>query len=149
MANMRHRFQAIGIDPDGNLALVTRKEHLLTFRVRHNLAAPSSKSTLRARRAFEPFEDFDRRYKLWSASWPDGSRAMLDSRGLLHLTSSDESIPAVTLVLADGELSGWTSNGQLFGKRYFTDNRAHEAMASGKSASLHASVRFFVEHLDA
>jgi len=48
-----------------------------------------------------------------------GSRAWLDSRGLLHLKSSDRAIPEVTLVLRDGALAGWTAEGWTFGMDYF------------------------------
>jgi hypothetical protein len=53
------------------------------------------------------------------ATWPDGSRVFLDSRGLLHLQSADRSIPETTLVLTDGPLSGWCSDGSSWGDPYF------------------------------
>ena len=53
------------------------------------------------------------------ARWKDGSLAWLDSRGMLHLKSSDRSTPEVTLVLRDGALAGWTSEGRTFGMAYF------------------------------
>src|SRR5208282_4960525 len=58
-------------------------------------------------------------YSLHLARWSDGSLAWLDSRGMLHLRSSDRSIPEVTLVLRDGALAGWTSEGRSFGMAYF------------------------------
>lgn len=63
-------------------------------------------------------------YRLSVAEWDDGSRACLDSRGLLHLKSSDPAIPELTLVLSDGAMAGWCSNGILFGPPYFTGDGA-------------------------
>jgi hypothetical protein len=63
-------------------------------------------------------------YSLRMASWPDGSRAYLDSRGLLHLRSSDADIPEVSLVLADAEIAGWCSDGRLWGARDYIGDRA-------------------------
>jgi hypothetical protein len=45
------------------------------------------------------------RYRLSMAKWPDGSRAYLDSRGLLHLVSREPAIPQITLVLDQTELA--------------------------------------------
>jgi hypothetical protein len=59
-------------------------------------------------------------FRLTTVAWQDGSRAWLDSRGLLHLKSSDPAIPEATLVLADNTISGWCSDGRLWGYEYFT-----------------------------
>jgi hypothetical protein len=53
--------------------------------------------------------------------WPDGSVAIVDSRGLLHLRSSDVSIPEITLVLIIGKATAcWASDGMVTGSFYFT-----------------------------
>ena len=59
------------------------------------------------------------RYDLKCATWKDGSRAYLDSRGMLHLKSSDPGMPELTLVLSNRAVSGWTSVGATFGWSYF------------------------------
>jgi hypothetical protein len=53
------------------------------------------------------------------ATWNDGSRAWLDSRGLLHLVSSDPAISEMTFVLQEGTMAGWCSNGGSWGSKYF------------------------------
>jgi hypothetical protein len=53
------------------------------------------------------------------AEWPNGSKAFLDSRGLLHFKSRNPSVPEVSLVLADGEVAGWSSDGQVCGSSFF------------------------------
>jgi hypothetical protein len=60
------------------------------------------------------------------APWVAGSRAYLDSRGLLHLKSSHAGIPELTLVLSDGVLGGWCANGGVFGPAYFTGTTTRE-----------------------
>jgi hypothetical protein len=56
---------------------------------------------------------------LYSARLPTGSRAFLDSRGLLHLKSGARNLPEISLVLADGEVAGWTSDGFVCGPPFF------------------------------
>jgi hypothetical protein len=58
---------------------------------------------------------------LQSAHWPSGSNAFLDSRGLLHLKSHDSTVPEISLVLADADISGWTSDGRVCGPPFFFD----------------------------
>ncbi|MFM9966375.1 MAG: hypothetical protein ACKV2Q_34800 [Planctomycetaceae bacterium] len=61
----------------------------------------------------------DARYSLSVATFTDGSRCFLDSRGMLHCQSSDRSLPEFTLVLVEGKAAGWSADGHLFGRRYF------------------------------
>jgi hypothetical protein len=54
--------------------------------------------------------------------WDDGSEAVLDARGLLHLKSSDPSIPEITIVLVTGIYTAcWASDGTACGFLYFID----------------------------
>lgn len=62
-------------------------------------------------------------YTLRQVTWEDGSRAVLDSRGMLHLQSSDRTIPELTLVLNERNVSGWCSTGEIWGREYFLDER--------------------------
>jgi hypothetical protein len=58
------------------------------------------------------------------AEWLDGSAAVLDSRGLLHLQSSDASIPEISFVLAESTaLPAWSSDGQMIGPAFFIGDR--------------------------
>jgi hypothetical protein len=56
------------------------------------------------------------------AQWPNGNRAFLDSRGLLHLKPHDPTVPEVSLVLADGEVAAWNSAGHVCGPRFFFED---------------------------
>ena len=53
------------------------------------------------------------------ATWPCGSMAFLDSRGLLHFKSHDALVPEVSLVLSGSEVAGWTSEGHVCGPEFF------------------------------
>lgn len=71
-------------------------------------------------RTFGPsFRPKGRQYRLRQVDWEDGSRATLDSRGLLHLRSSRQNLPEITLVLQDMEVTCWTSAGTCCGDDYF------------------------------
>jgi len=151
--NLRHRFKMIGLDAAGNLALESRKGQILAFEVRQRLpvlAVRGDRTPLRAARGFEDLMGTGKRYRLSQARWADGSRAVLDGRGLLHLTSSDRAIPEVTLVLAEGELTGWCSDGRMWGKRYFIgDARVRDESAAAQYSIFHATVARFAERINA
>jgi hypothetical protein len=63
-------------------------------------------------------------YRMRMAQWADGSRAFVDSRGLLHLQSSDPAIPEATLVLDDGHVSGWSADGRMWGAKFYIGRHA-------------------------
>ncbi|MEJ1971137.1 MAG: hypothetical protein WDM96_00995 [Lacunisphaera sp.] len=54
------------------------------------------------------------------AVWPGGSRAWIDSRGLLHLRSGDASVPQLTLTLNQGQMAAWSDDGTVCGPEFFT-----------------------------
>ena len=59
-------------------------------------------------------------YSLKAASAANGSRAWLDSRGLLHLRSHAPRVPELALALvSEGEIAGWASNGSFTGPEFF------------------------------
>lgn len=63
-------------------------------------------------------------YQLRQVCWPDGSRVVLDCRGMLHLQSSDRSIPELTLVLHEDGVAVWCADGRVSGPAYFVDDEA-------------------------
>lgn len=61
--------------------------------------------------------------KFTKFSWADGSEAMVDSRGLLHLKSSDITIPEMTIILVIEKTTAcWSADGKITGSPYFTGN---------------------------
>jgi len=61
------------------------------------------------------------RYMLRKATWADGSTAWIDSRGLIHLKSSDHTLPEITMVFPgdDAPIAAWSSDGLWYGRTYF------------------------------
>jgi hypothetical protein len=72
-------------------------------------------------------------FTLKVATWGDGSRVFLDSRGLLHFVSADKKLPQLTLVLSSRPIAGWTSDGRTFGWSYFLPNKATDDVSLGAS----------------
>lgn len=67
-----------------------------------------------------PFEN--KLVRFYRFGWADGSEAIVDSRGLLHLRSSDKTVPEITIVLIMGrhQTAAWASDGRSCGSTYFT-----------------------------
>jgi hypothetical protein len=124
--NVSRRFRAVCLDDDRRLTLIRHRGNATCIqpdRHRHEMvlqpaAIPTDRRGLHAE--FQATASpGDVGYSLEVAAWSDGSRAVLDSRGMLHLKSSDAAIPELTLVLCDGALAGWCADGRWFGPAYF------------------------------
>ncbi len=132
--SLPRRFREIGRDKEA-LILVSRRAWFRiewdSCRGRIRMQQMPTGHVLPLRRAFEPAAGPPgTRYELRVARWEDGSRAWLDSRGLLHLQSSDSRVPEASLVLDPNCVSGWASDGRHWGSAYYLgDNRPHPAMA--------------------
>jgi hypothetical protein len=124
---LRRNFHGICV-VNGNLTLVSQRNKQLTLEMLPgNLASPEScRLAYAGRYAGAPlFRSFvqlspgaaaaDLGLRL--ATWPDGSRAWLDPRGLLHLRSSDPHLPEITLLLFEQShgINAWTSDGKTYG----------------------------------
>lgn len=124
--NIRNKFVSAGVC-HGQLVLATHKQTSVAI----------SLSTDRTRLNLQPLEmtgleldyrsDFrflqapsDVGYEFKVAQWADGSRVILDSRGLLHLQSSNAEIPEMTLVLNDENVAGWCNQNEVWGDTVFT-----------------------------
>ncbi len=122
---LRKKFRSLAVTLAGELTLRSHKGALLGIVQKNGLpvlAEIQRDTQLAHELTFEPAERDDDRLRFATAEWPDGSLAVLDSRGLLHLKAADTRIPEVTIVLSEGELTVWSSNGQQFGKPYFASS---------------------------
>jgi hypothetical protein len=71
----------------------------------------------------------------------------VDSRGLLHLRSSDPAIPEITIVLILGKASAcWASNGYVSGCFYFTGADPSQSMPTHIFYSTY--IQRFIERLE-
>jgi hypothetical protein len=63
-------------------------------------------------------------------AWPDGSEAVVDTRGLLHLRSADASVPELTVLLIIGQpTAAWAADGTVTGSPYFTGHHPAQQLA--------------------
>ena len=123
--SLRTRINQVCVDLQGVLTLITRKQQLALY-----YDSKTDKIVLRRgdsfgsyvgkKLGFKPVKGGGPRgYQLAAATWDDGSQAVLDSRGLLHLRSADPAISEVSMVLYDDVVSGWCSDGRMWGSEYF------------------------------
>jgi hypothetical protein len=130
---LRHRFREIGVDDNDRLILFTARGDAWPIHYSRPFIVSLPKDPVKgvACRERIRFVDVDDSsispYDLRIARWPDGSQAILDSRGLLHLRSADPSIRECTLVLGEGETAGWVSDGRVWGSPYFLGERRPES----------------------
>jgi len=111
LCGRRNRWRKITLDADRKLKigdLATHDSHL------------SQKTSFSAQAIKTRFG-----CTLQIAEWPNGSKAFLDSRGLLHLKSHEQNVPEVSLILSDNDLAGWTSDGHVCGPQFFFDYIHH------------------------
>lgn len=148
--SVRNNFTYIFVDDRGVLTLTSKKNRQLAIdydpatdriRLRPNEGAPPRGPRL----TFKQVEvAANVGYTLTVATWDDGSQAFLDSRGLLHLKSADEhEVPECTIVLVDGELSGWCADGRMWGTPYFLGSRPGDA----KQEIYESVIRGFTERI--
>lgn len=143
----RVRIRSVGVD-DGTLVINGRHQYRLQLdadqpRLRLVRTPPRSLPPSRVAHFGRPWRPPERGLKLRRAEWPDGSAAILDSRGLLHLKSSDANIPEFTLVLHDPDVAGWAADGRRWGQPYFIG----DAAATPASEVLQTFIRPFIERL--
>jgi len=126
---LRKKFTSIGFQEDNVLVLSHKGRNasrgLVWEKDRLMLGACPGEAQLMAARDFEPCPTASSRMKLRVAGWPDGSRAWLDGRGLLHLRSGDSLIPELSIALRDDHhpiadcAAAWSSQGHMIGPEYF------------------------------
>jgi hypothetical protein len=129
---LRTRFDAIAVDQLGTIRLRggRKSEQLgIVFSESQNAVVLQRTDAVVAEERWRPFRPMDpaspdQRW-LSVASWPQGSEAFIDHRGMLHLRSSYGFFPEISLVLANNSpMAAWTSNGKLAGPAYYFDGNA-------------------------
>ncbi|MDB6113052.1 MAG: hypothetical protein JWR69_4802, partial [Pedosphaera sp.] len=80
---------------------------------------PDAREVAAARKFERTIIPAEHPFTLKVVTWPDGRRVWLDSRGLLHLRSADASEPEISLVLSDGFMAAWSSDGRMAGSSFF------------------------------
>jgi hypothetical protein len=132
---VRVKFTHISSAPGEELMLRSTKgvwyKITLESKALHLRRVPNGAPEPPAPVSFEPVHiPTEYNFRLKVASWPDGSKAWLDSRGLLHLKRGNSSNPEVSLVLTDGPLAAWSSDGRICGPDYFLHKPALDEAAT-------------------
>ncbi|MFO1044214.1 MAG: hypothetical protein U0941_20720 [Planctomycetaceae bacterium] len=116
------RISRIGLSEDGKLTLVLKTLTTWQFDVSTSglkLVRKTGLAPLRLTVVLEPAHHPDVGLSLTVARWKDGSRAFVDSRGLLVLQSSDKMIPEAAFVLSETDVTVWTSHSGFCGSAFF------------------------------
>jgi hypothetical protein len=126
------KFRAVFRDAKFNLSLVTRTGRVFTFLDdRGELVLAETGVDVKGPSHAISFNPIRRERgmgcHLAVATWRDGSKAWLDSRGLLHLRSSDTKIPEFSLTLSNLRPAAWSAEGVMAGSAYFTGEGHREA----------------------
>ncbi len=126
----RNRFHKISVDREARICLHKGRETLRLDFTRNDpvFRSESTDPVVPANaRNFKPLRGANRtRIKMSLAEWKDGSQAWLDVRGLLHLRSSDRSVPELTITLSQQEPAFWSSDGKVCGPNYFIGDATAE-----------------------
>lgn len=92
----------------------------------------------------------DRRYQLRVATAADGSRIYVDARGMIHLRSTNIAIPELSfVVLDDGELACWSTDGTLVGPEYLLGGRGtidHTEEGQAAAKTIASQLLKFLDH---
>ena len=84
------------------------------------------------------------KFSLWT--WDDGSEAIIDSRGFLHLRSSYTFLPEITIVLITGTSTAcWASDGVVCGENYFIEDS--KSMTIPAKDFYKKYIQAFIDHL--
>ncbi|GAA4043350.1 hypothetical protein GCM10022409_31670 [Hymenobacter glaciei] len=79
-------------------------------------------------------------------TWPDGSLAIVDPRGLLHLRSADATVPEMAVLLILGQpTAAWAADGTVCGPAYFTGPNPPRLLSS--AAFNKQYLQRFIAHL--
>lgn len=123
--HMRTRLRRIGFTAGHRLALENRSGGWIVFDLKRGSGLVTSIHNASAlsmcdRRDFQTYArartEAD---SLEVARYPEGSRAFLDSRGLLHLCSAEAGAPEITLTIGDGQCGVWCSDSRVCGPSFY------------------------------
>ena len=96
-----------------NRVLIPSKKQLILKKIRTTSEHPTGYQTVK------DFVENDR-VEFRKFTWWEGSSAIVDGRGMIHLKSADTNIPELTILLIIGrEVAGWSAADKVTGIPYF------------------------------
>ena len=127
--NVFHRVHEVFINDSGNLSLDYNE---LNITDGNTILFQTKKDKQKIRKRSTPSvgpNTLKSNPNLWlrKYTWSDGSTAIIDANGLLHLKSADNKLPEITIVMVlDKPTTCWASNGFICGSEYFTGSSGGE-----------------------
>jgi hypothetical protein len=127
--NIMYKIKSIGVTDDQKLQLGNYTLTLYGPNMDIKLMENTSKKTIT--RTFKDLKPVklvnNKQIKSTSYTWRDGSELIADSRGMLHLRSSDKTVPEFTIVaVTQANTACWASDGKVTGSGYFLHQRELE-----------------------
>ncbi|MGI4759171.1 MAG: hypothetical protein ACRYF0_00590 [Janthinobacterium lividum] len=155
--NVLQRVTKVGLTDAGELLIdgqelrVVSVSGTLTHELRLRSRRPESQARAIAQVSVETFAlTANKRLPFRLFRWANGSEAVLDPRGLLHLRSVNASVPEITLVLILNQpTAAWAADdslgGTVCGSPYFTGPQPGRQMAVPEFYQQY--IQRFIEHL--
>lgn len=120
------RLQNIHINDAGKLVL-GKHELFVRERVHISFKENYSKAGIRKEAKYNegnltPLQNKRLAFTVWT--WDDGSQAVVDPRGFVHLKSADKKIPEITIILILGKVTAcWASDNSACGSLYYINEK--------------------------
>lgn len=142
---VRTRFREFSVRPGPRLCFWNKEGTVWDINFHSTSGLMVQRSVWKDMRQLVTFDDLrpcllpgNRRYQLRVSKANDGSRIYVDARGMIHLRSSNIAIPELSFViLDDGELACWSSDGTLVGPKYLVSGRGEvDRSEAGREAAL-------------
>lgn len=156
--NVLQRVTKVGLTDAGELLIegqelrVVSNSGTLAHELRLRSKRPESQVRVLAQVSTETFAlTANKRLPFRLFRWPNGSEAVLDPRGLLHLRSANASVPEITLVLIINQpIAAWVADddsvcGTVCGSTYFTGPNPSRQMAVPEFYRQY--IQRFIDHL--
>lgn len=125
-SNVFYRVKNMHISSEGKLVLGKHELHVWdSVHIRFKTIDGKGEKIKKAKPADESLFFLQNKklaFNVWL--WDDGSEAIVDPRGLLHLKSPDKSLPEITVILVlDRVVTCWASDNSACGSPYFMNEK--------------------------
>jgi hypothetical protein len=150
--NVLQRISRVGVNALGELtvgnhSLIKTPPNVLKLQANKLAASPSERTAYFAEDIYALHPN--RLIRFQYAAWPDGSVAITDSRGLLHLRSADTHLPEITLTLVLGKsIAAWADagpDGTVCGSPYYVQGSLARLVSVPKFYQLY--IQPFIDHI--
>jgi hypothetical protein len=150
--NVLQRISRVGVNALGELtignhSLIKTPPNVLKLQANKLVASPSTHTAYFAEDIYALLPNKLIRFQY--AAWPDGSEAITDSRGLLHLRSANAALPEITLVLVLGKsIAAWANagpDGAVCGSPYFIQGSLARLVSVAEFYQLY--IQPFIDHI--